>query len=383
MPKISIVIPIYNTQAYLRECLDSVVNQTLQDIEVILVDDGSTDGSADICKEYEAADSRVKLIVQKNAGAAAARSAGAKAATAPYIGFVDSDDTIEADMYEVLLSYMQGCDLVTSSARRTEGAIWKDHLNTGYYHSGEEMEYVIDNMLIIEQTFQRGISGSMVCKLFKTEMTQEVFNSVNFNIYCNEDVEFICRYLLKCGSICVTDICKYHYRMRSDSIVHSVHSDFMINLNVLYLGLCDAFAGHRREQRLLEQLQMYMLGYFHTLSDRMGFMPKARILRYINPLINEPMGKRVVLYGAGVVGKDYYSHMLRMKKEPVLWVDQQYEKYQEEYPVKAIEELERVAYDVLLIAVKSETLAENIKEELIARGVEKEKIVWKEPICIL
>ena len=383
MPQISIIIPIYNTQEYLRECLDSVVNQTLRDIEIILVDDGSTDGSADICREYVAADSRIRLIMQENAGAAAARRTGAKSAVSPYIGFVDSDDTIEADMYETLLSYMGDCDLVTSVVQREEGDVWKDHLLPGIYRSQAEMQFVIDNMLIIGKGFDRGISGSMVCKVFRTDLVKKVFEDVDLRIYCNEDVEFICRYLLQCNSISVTDLCKYRYRTRNDSLDHAVHSDFMTNINLQYLSLCEAFAGHPREQRLLEQLQLYIAGYFPTLSVRMGFIPEAKLLRYINPFANELTEKKVALYGAGVVGKDYYLHMVRMGNEPVLWVDKQYEKYEKEYPVKAVEELERAEYDILVIAVQSKAVAENIKCELLSRGIFEGKIIWKEPIYII
>ena len=209
MSKISIVIPIYNTSEYLRECLDSVVNQTLKDIEIILVDDGSTDDSVDICREYMASDSRIQLIQQENAGAAAARKTGAMVATSTYIGFVDSDDTIEVDMYETLLEYMGEYDIVTSAARKENGVFSKDYLPVGIYCSKEEMQYIIDNMLVMGNSLTRGISGYMWCKLYRTDLVKKVFNSVNLNIYSGEDTEFVYRYILHCNSVRITDICKY------------------------------------------------------------------------------------------------------------------------------------------------------------------------------
>ena len=94
MTKISIIIPVYNTEQYLEQCIDSILNQTLKDIEIILINDGSTDKSYNILKKYEKKDSRIVLINQKNKGQGEARNLGIKIAKAPYIAFVDSDDFI-------------------------------------------------------------------------------------------------------------------------------------------------------------------------------------------------------------------------------------------------------------------------------------------------
>ena len=107
MAKISIIIPVYNTAVYLRRCLDSVLNQTHEDIEVVLVNDGSTDGSAALCDQYAADDSRVRVIHQQNGGLSAARNAGLKIITGEYLGFVDSDDWVLPDTYAYLLGLIE------------------------------------------------------------------------------------------------------------------------------------------------------------------------------------------------------------------------------------------------------------------------------------
>ena len=106
-PKVSVIIPVYNTEKYLRECLDSVVNQTLKDIEIICVDDGSTDGSLAILREYEAKDDRVKVLTQEKCNAGAARNVGLSKATGEYLAFLDSDDFYELFMLEHMLSCAQ------------------------------------------------------------------------------------------------------------------------------------------------------------------------------------------------------------------------------------------------------------------------------------
>ena len=113
-PLVSIIIPVYNVEKYLDKCLDSVVNQTYTNLEIILVDDGSPDRCPAICDEWKSRDSRIKVIHQPNGGLSRARNAGLKIATGEFIGFVDSDDWIEPDMYETLLSTMleTGADIV-------------------------------------------------------------------------------------------------------------------------------------------------------------------------------------------------------------------------------------------------------------------------------
>jgi len=109
-PKISIIVPVYQVEAYLRKCLDSIVNQTYRNLQIILVDDGSPDNCGEICDTYAAGDRRIQVIHQKNGGVSAARNAGLALANGDYIGWVDSDDWIELDMYEYLLKNAQNYD---------------------------------------------------------------------------------------------------------------------------------------------------------------------------------------------------------------------------------------------------------------------------------
>ena len=104
MPKVSVIIPVYNVEKYLSQCLDSVVNQTLKDIEIICIDDGSTDNSLEILKTYAQKDSRIKILTQQNSGAGAARNLGLKKASGQYLYFMDSDDFISAELVEKMYS---------------------------------------------------------------------------------------------------------------------------------------------------------------------------------------------------------------------------------------------------------------------------------------
>lgn len=116
-PKISIIVPVYKVEPYLRKCLDSIVGQTYQNLQIILVDDGSPDNCGKICDEYAARDRRIEVIHQANGGVSAARNAGLKLADGDYIGWVDSDDWIESGMYEYLLenALKYGADIAVCS----------------------------------------------------------------------------------------------------------------------------------------------------------------------------------------------------------------------------------------------------------------------------
>ena len=114
MPKVSIVVPVYNVEKYLDRCIDSLVNQTLKDIEIILVDDGSPDNCPQMCDAWACRDSRIKVVHKENGGLGSARNAGLAEITGKYVAFVDSDDFVELNTYSVLFDATQGeqCDVV-------------------------------------------------------------------------------------------------------------------------------------------------------------------------------------------------------------------------------------------------------------------------------
>src|SRR5205085_2446307 len=123
MPRVSVVVPIYNVEHYLEECLESLAAQTFQDLEVVMVDDGSTDGSAAIAEAFAARDPRFKLMTRPNGGLSAARNTGLEAATGEFLAFVDSDDVVAPDAYEKLVATLDktGSDFAAGNAHRLLG----------------------------------------------------------------------------------------------------------------------------------------------------------------------------------------------------------------------------------------------------------------------
>ena len=114
MAKISIIVPVYNVSKYLKRSLDSLINQTLKDLEIIIVNDGSTDNSLDICQEYASLDNRIKVISKENGGLSSARNYGLRYVTSDYVAFIDSDDYVALDMFETMYGELQNniCDTI-------------------------------------------------------------------------------------------------------------------------------------------------------------------------------------------------------------------------------------------------------------------------------
>ena len=130
MVKISIIVPVYNSEKFLEKCINSIINQTLKDIEIIFINDGSTDKSLDILKSYELKDSRIKVLSQNNTGPSCARNNGLKIAKGEYVGFVDSDDWIDLDFYEKLYitAKKYDADISVAGIKRHRSYKWKYHL---------------------------------------------------------------------------------------------------------------------------------------------------------------------------------------------------------------------------------------------------------------
>ena len=261
---ISIIIPVYNVKDYLEDCLNSIINQTYKNLEIILVDDGSMDGSSDICDKFAQLDTSIMVIHQTNAGAAAARKKGVMYASGFYICFVDADDRIDSKMIEFLVEHIEGNDLITSGCycELFSGELWirTDAFDSGNYDTKEKMEYFIANMIAFHNRFEDGILPFLVNKMYRSDILKDVITSIHLNISYAEDRDLLFRYILKCKSIRVTHESFYYYRYRSNSAVRSVNRNFMSDLNNLYLSLSKVFEEHPQKQALIHQQQLWSYG---------------------------------------------------------------------------------------------------------------------------
>lgn len=211
VPKISVIIPVYNVEKYLECCLDSVVNQTFEDFEAILVDDGSPDKCGEICDRYAQMDQRFKVIHKENGGLASARNAGLDICQGDYICFVDSDDYIEPYYLEFLFSQIDGSnfDFVSCAANFVNENNELIHRN----------DYGIDRKVISDDFFEMYFHTNLIenaawNKIYK----KELFAGLRFvEGIIFEDSEIIIRLLKKCNKILFTNQYLYDYRIRQGS----------------------------------------------------------------------------------------------------------------------------------------------------------------------
>lgn len=387
-PLISVIVPVYNAGAYLEECLESITGQTYGKLEVILVDDGSTDGSLAVCDEFAERDGRIRVIHQENRGAAAARRTGVLGAEGDYICFVDADDRVDAEMVAFFVENIGECDLLTSGYRCETApgqyAIWIDSLREGIYDTEKTRKYFIENMISYENRFQVGVQPYSGGKLYRTTVIKDVIGEIDTTIVYSEDRDLLFRCILKSKGIRVSHQSFYHYRYNPTSIMRTVNKNFMSDLNKLYLSLEKAFAGHPQEECLRYQLQLFLVSRMYLIPHFMGFSEDARIAGYIFPFSGLEKGSRIVLYGAGSVGLRYYRQICQQNQlQLVLWADKNWRTYADSsLPILSPEQIRDVEYDYVIIAVKRRELAREIGEELAGLGIHEKKILWREPAVL-
>lgn len=213
--KVSVIVPVYNVEAYLRRCLDSIAAQTFRDWECILVDDGSSDASGAICDEYAANDSRFTVLHQANGGAAAARNAGLDAAIGEWVLFVDADDWIEPILLETALKLAEENDV--------DLVQWNMAFFTDIKEMGQGEKRVAGEFnFILQPTY---FEPSMWAKVFKKTFA----HTVRFpeGVALSEDRLFSLRMYLACAKCFYVEKVLYHYYMRSTSASHSVSEEMI------------------------------------------------------------------------------------------------------------------------------------------------------------
>ncbi|MBR5553537.1 MAG: glycosyltransferase family 2 protein [Clostridia bacterium] len=211
--KISVIIPVYKVEAYLPRCLDSVINQTYKNLEIILVDDGSPDKSGEICDKYAALDERIKVIHQENRGLSEARNSGMNIATGDYIAFVDSDDWIESDTYEGMLK-----NIIEHDADLVVCGLWVHHSNGNIdkIGLGNGVETLSQNEFLCKLVSMQDGTGYAWNKLYN----RKTLGKLQFltSDGCSEDIRFNYRFTKNATKIIYIHELKYHYERREGAI---------------------------------------------------------------------------------------------------------------------------------------------------------------------
>ncbi len=293
---VSVIVPVYNVRRYLAQCLDSILDQTFTDFELLLIDDGSEDGSGTICDAYAAKDGRVRTIHQENAGASAARNRGLDEARGQYVMFVDSDDYIDPDCLERALSdirdshadlYISGLVVETFE----EGRIVCEEIKAA---KGKRMYGVKDFLNDMDIFYPNGCINPPVCKLYERGMLEAGQIRFQRDISLGEDLLFNQRVLLRVDTVFLSDEVHYHYRKeRTDSLstrYDPKHYEMLSCVygqmrDLLYRKGCDAAVKHR-----FEYIYFYVVlqGIIRCYRDRSHCAAREEALATIDKVARDP-----------------------------------------------------------------------------------------------
>ena len=233
-PCITVIVPVYNVKDYLPQCIESVLQQTWRNFELLLIDDGSTDGSADICNLYAEEDLRIRCVHKENGGVSSARNRGLDEAKGEYISFLDSDDYFDPDMLEYLFGLIEltGADYAKCPARLVNWPLAEAQEYPESDYKVYSREEAVKNTLI----GRLGFTGSACHHLFK----KTILNGVRFlPARSNEDLDFITRVSMQAGNVVVTRCSKYNYVFHPFGGHATPLLQFMSELEMVYQGLSE------------------------------------------------------------------------------------------------------------------------------------------------
>ena len=225
--KISVIVPVYNVEQYLERCVDSIINQTYTNLEIILVNDGSTDNSGKLCDELAKKDERIRVIHKENGGLSDARNRGIDESESDLVGFIDSDDYIDSDMYEVLLKNLNNTDADLSMC-----ALYDVYNNTPEAQVTNKETWKLSSEQAIKMVMEAKIlSVTAVNKLYR----KSLFTDLKFEVgKIAEDAFIMIKLLDKCEKIVATNEKKYYYVHRENSITTQKFSTKFLNVIEAY-----------------------------------------------------------------------------------------------------------------------------------------------------
>lgn len=253
MPRLSVVVPVYNVEKYLNQCIDSILEQSFSDFELILVDDGSTDRSGVICDQYAEVDARVTVIHTENRGSVSARRTGVNLAHGQYTSCVDSDDWLDPDYYLCAFDVLGGKNadvVIYQHVIRAAGCVRTTSFHSGYYEQKDLVSAVFPKMMYDMSTEQYHISPSLCMdKIFRTELLRKTYTGVDPRVTLGEDA--VCTYpcIARANSVLIVDNAAcYHYREGHVSMVNNCDirllqrvSALAVNMNQQFSELPDSF----------------------------------------------------------------------------------------------------------------------------------------------
>lgn len=377
-------MPVYNVEMYISKCVESILRQTYTNLQIILINDGSTDKSGEVCDGYAQLDNRIEVHHTKNRGLVAARKEGLSHAQGEYIGFVDADDYIEENMFECLLKKCLKSDADFVHTGYIEDGIIKRKIlgfEDSFFelYTNKEREAFLEKYILSAED-DRSISYSIWSKLYKSEVIKKSYSFLHNDWQYGEDLFSLCICILQSRRIVLSTDTLYHYVIRKNSMSNLHDTQYLMKQIELYNNFAKNIYNYNKciYKNLEKKIGEFVANRCFTLIAK---MTKGYVPQFYFENIQSIKGKKIVIYGAGNVGKDYYAQFCKYKDIQILaWVDKNWEKYHYEcMEISRIEDLSKYIFDRIIIAVNDKNIAKEIKKDLFDYGLLKEKVIWDKP----
>lgn len=379
--KLSVIIPVYNTELYLKECIESVCNQTYANLQVILVDDGSTDRSGEICDRYAKLDERICVIHKSNGGQLSARKIGAEIADGDYIIGVDSDDWIDSDRFERLVNFglFECPDMVYLKG------YYREKPNRSFYVGNDAPDVRCYNKEIQDFLFRycigdyffldRKIDFSHWKSCIRREIYKKNILSIDSRIRRIEDFITIFSCVLDCRFFMCIEESGYHYRDREGSINKRNTNWEDIHAEVYYKQMGEILKRHEEDMdpRLVEVAVQYCYQNLLLTNYKKAYQFYKGFLFPYREIMN---GSRIVVYGAGNIGVELVNAIdMDSRFDIVAWVDKEVKKNpRSTRHVESVDVIFQRCFDYIVVAVLLFDTAASVKRDLICLGIPLEKI---------
>ncbi len=378
---LTVIVPIYNSEKYLAKCLDSICRQRVSGLKIILVDDGSTDNSFEICKEYEKENGRISVIHKENEGPISARRCGVLACDTEYVTFVDSDDWLEDNAYEAVLPYLcNGIDVISFEhymGNVKSSVQIHSWIREGFYSKTDMEEELYPIMVWNMSKNSYGLNPSLCNKVVKRDYYVRSYEQAReLQFHYGEDIVIIYPLMQWINTFYHISKPLYHHRKwRNNQAAYVVDDDYFDHAYKCYCYLRDKLDGIPNAKKQIEYA--YML-FADTRKRLFWHDEKSWAMQYIFPFDKVPKGSNIVIYGAGRVGKEYMTQLQKIEYcNVVAWIDQKKVKLNDIETI-TIEQFDSTStiYDYVIVSVKNEAVKNEVYDELSKKSVPKEKIIW-------
>ncbi len=376
-PFFSIIVTVYNKEEYLSRCIESIIYQSYTNIEIILINDGSTDDSGVIIDEYAIEDKRIIVKHKNNEGLTKARKDGIEISRGEYVIFVDADDWIQQNACEIFENAVKksNSDIVVGGISKIFGKhqqIVKEAIHSGIYGENEIENVIIPQMIFTGNFFEKGLSSYICGKAIRKSLVEEIENFIDDNVRFGEGCAWLYIAMLRCRTLCILDDVLYNYAMNDDSMAISLTS--IEEIFVLYKCLVNGIYQIKGEHKSL-LLQNDYLAFYHLIWKKPDVFNYDEAVFF--PFYELGKNDRIVIYGAWRYGLSLYKYLKERNFGNVIMLIDKNDGYNEsiQREVYTPDSLVGLNYDYIILGSVIYSVIQSMLKTLNEIGI-KENVLY-------